>query len=809
MKLSYNWLKQYVNLDGITPEELAEKLTRSGIEVDAIEVLNKGVSNVVVGYVVEKSKHPDADKLNVCQVDVGEPDRLQIVCGAANVDAAQHVVVSKVGAVLPGGLKIKRAKLRGVESQGMICSAKELGMNDKLLPKSQQEGILVLPEDSKIGDDAIACLGLDDVILELGLTPNRSDCLSMLGIAYEVGAIFDREVQLPSLDVPEQGGPIEGNVRVSISAGEHCTNYSARLITNIKLGTSPLWMQSRLMSAGIRPINNIVDITNYVMLEQGQPLHAFDYEEVNQGEIVVRLAKDGECMVTLDEVERTLDNEMLLITDGQKPIAVAGVMGGANSEVTEKTTAILLESAHFAGTSVRKTSKKLGLRSEASLRFEKEVDPEGVAKALDRAALLMAELANGTVAQGSIVETTKEHHRLEISLRQDRLNALLGTELSMDQMEAILNRLQFNFKKQDNELVVEIPTRRQDITREVDLIEEVARLHGYDHIPTTLPVGPTTRGALTDYQAWQRGIRDVMVGAGLYEVSTYSFTNEGIMYDFASLHQETKGIPLAMPMSEERSHLRVNLLPHLLETAAYNKNHQTHDIAIFELGRVFVSEEAEKLTGLPEEKLTLAGLVTGKLPTDHWLQQPQSVDFYTAKGIVEALFQSMGVSSTVYEQAQGIKGMHPGRTANITVNGNKIGYIGQVHPELQKKYDVDETYVFYLDLEALYGCQEKMSQYQSLPKYPASTRDLSILVNDGVSAAELKALISGEAGPMLEQVELFDVYTGEKIGQGKKSLAFALTYRNPEGTLTDKEVNEIHEKVVNSLAHQYQAELRS
>lgn len=809
MKLSYNWLKQYVNLDGIAPEELAEKLTRSGVEVDGIESRNKGVSNIVVGYVVEKSKHPDADKLNVCQVDVGETERLQIVCGAANVDAGQHVVVSKVGSVLPGGLKIKKAKLRGVESQGMICSAKELGMNDKLLPKSQQEGILVLAEDAKVGDDAIAYLGLDDVILELGLTPNRSDCLSMLGIAYEVAAIFDREVQLPSLDVPEQGESIEGKVRVSIDAPDHCTNYSARLITNIQLGTSPAWMQNRLMAAGVRPINNIVDITNYVMLEQGQPLHAFDYNEVDNGQIAVRLAKAGERMVTLDEIDRTLDDEMLLITDGQKPIAVAGVMGGANSEVTQKTTAILLESAYFAGTSVRKTAKKLGLRSEASLRFEKEVDPEGVSRALDRAALLMVELANGTVAQGVVVEVTKEHFRQEINLRQDRMNALLGTDLSLDQMEAILNRLQFKYKNQGNQLQVEIPTRRQDITREVDLIEEVARLHGYDHIPTSLPTGSSTRGALSEFQAWQRGIRDVMVGAGLYEVSTYSFTNEQIMYDFASLYKETKGIPLSMPMSEERSHLRVNLLPHLLETAAYNKNRQTHDIAIFEMGRVFISEEAETLTGLPEEKLALAGLVTGMFPSDHWLQKAEPVDFYTAKGMVELLFHSMGVTNPSYQQVEDMKGMHPGRTANIFVNGKKAGYMGQVHPELQKKYDLDETYVFYLDLESLYASQAKMSQYLQLPKYPASTRDLSVLVSEKVSSADLKALISVEAGPMLETVELFDVYTGEKIEQGKKSLAFALTYRNPEGTLTDKEVNETHEKVVKALADKYHAELRS
>lgn len=808
MKVSYNWLKQYVNLEGVTPEDLAEKLTRSGVEVESVEYRNKGVTNIVIGHVVEKSKHPDADKLNVCQVDVGEPERLQIVCGAANVDAGQKIVVSTVGAELPGGLKIKKAKLRGVESHGMICSAKELGMNDKLLPKSQQEGIMVLPEDSEVGKDAIAYLGLDDVVLELGLTPNRSDCLSMTGVAYEVAAILEREVKLPDLTVEEKEDAMTGRVQVSIEAPEHCSLYSARLISNVKLGSSPLWMQSRLMAAGIRPINNIVDITNYVMLEQGQPLHAFDYSQVNEGNIVVRLAETGEKLTTLDEAERTLDSEMLLITDGVKPIGIAGVMGGANSEVNEQTTTILLESAHFTGTSIRKTAKKLGLRSEASLRFEKEVDPEGVIKALNRAAQLMVELAGGTVYKGIVQEKTKEQERPVVSLRLERLNGLLGTDLNMEQAAAIMTRLCFEFKQENDQLQVEVPLRRQDITREVDLIEEVARLHGYDHIPTTLPAGPTTRGSLTEFQAWQRKIRQVLTGAGLYEVSTYSFTNENIMYDFSSLYRETKGIRLSMPMSEERSLLRVNLLPHLAETTTYNKNRQNHDLAIFEMGRVFISDE-DSLTQLPEEKLGIAGLLTGQWTSDHWAKKAEPVDFYTAKGILELLFDNLGLEEVIYQQADGLKGMHPGRTAEILIRGERIGFVGQIHPELQKKYDIDESYVFQIDMEKMFASRKEMSEYKALPKYPASTRDLAIVVDASVSAGSLKKVIGEQAGSLLESVELFDVFTGEKIGSGKKSLAFALVYRNPEATLTDQEVNEAHDKVLQALSTQFGAELRS
>lgn len=808
MYVSYKWLANYVDLTGVSPEDLAEKLTRSGVEVEGIEKRNKGVSNVVVGYVVSREKHPDADKLNVCKVDVGKEEHLQIVCGAPNVDAGQKVPVALIGAKLPGGLKIKKSKLRGVESQGMICSARELGVNDKLLPKEIQEGILVLPEDLEIGQSIESILGLDDAVLELSLTPNRSDCLSMIGTAYEVGAILDREVIEPTIDIPESEESIEGKVNVSIEATEDCYRYMGRLITGVTLAPSPMWLQNLLIAAGVRPINNVVDITNYVMLEMGQPLHAFDYDRVPGGNIVVRKALAGEKIVTLDDIERELDEEMLLITDGEKPIAIAGVMGGANSEVTGDTHNILLESAQFAGSSVRKTSRKLGLRSEASLRFEKEIDFQTVQKALDRAASLLAELAGGKVARGIADAHVHTPEETWVTLRMSRLNNVLGTQLEREQVEKIFARLSFHYKV-DGELInVHVPSRRRDITREVDLIEEVARLYGYDNIPTTLPVGLNTRGALTREQSLRRNMRDIFNAMGLDEVSTYSFTRKEIIHDFADIYKEGEPVSLAMPMSEERSLLRTNLLPHLAETAAYNLNRKQRNISIFEIGNVFITEE-KSLTKLPDEKLTIAGLLAGNQTAQHWGQSNVPVDFYYVKGILESLFARLGIQDVVFKAAQDLKGMHPGRTAQVLIQGQIVGYIGQIHPVLAQKYDIDETYVFQLDGEQIIHFATAHTGMVPLPKYPEITRDIAVVVDRGVTADELRTLIEKSAGALLESVTIFDVYTDAKLGENKKSIAASCSYRDLEKTLTDEEVQKVHEKVVAALAEEYGAELRA
>ncbi|MBD0380046.1 phenylalanine--tRNA ligase subunit beta [Paenibacillus sedimenti] len=816
MKVSYQWLSEYVDVSGYTAEELAEKLTRSGIEVDIVEDRNKGVTNVLVGFVKSREKHPDADKLSVCIVDVGQDEDLQIVCGAKNVDAGQKVPVAVVGAVLPGGLQIKRAKLRGVESQGMICSAKELGLNDKMLPKEIQEGILVLPEDTAVSSSILDVLAINDKVLELDLTPNRSDCLSMLGAAYEIAAILGRDVKLPDSEAALQAagsaaGRAADRISVNITATEQCTHYAARLIEGVRIGTSPLWMQNRLMAAGIRPINNIVDITNFVMLEYGQPLHAFDADRLNNGHIDVRLAQPGEKLVTLDDVERTLEPHMLLITDGTKPVGIAGVMGGANSEVTEGTTRILLESAKFAGSSVRRTSRQLGLRSEASLRFEKEVNPEAVLPALNRAAALMAQYAAGQVADGIVEAASGTHKPVRIELDTDRVNNYLGTGLSLPEIAQILDRLNFtHVQTGEKQLLVHVPSRRGDITRDVDLIEEVARLFGYDNIPTTLMSGVTTPGSLTKEQSIRRIARNLLTQSGLHEVITYSFTHPDQTSLLAGLFPAAKPVSLAMPMSEDRSVLRTSLLPQLLEVISYNRNRSMDDVAIFEIAKVYTTEE-QTLAAQPQEKHLLSIALTGKRRHSHWAQKAESVDFYDIKGIFDRLVSYLGIEGLEYVSAAPA-GFHPGRTAELylnSANGKQlIGRVGQLHPALQQQRDLDDTYVLEIELPPLVAAASDTIVYKLLPRYPAIGRDLAVVVNANVPVGHMENTIRRVAGELLESIQVFDIYTGERLGTGRKSVAIALVYRHAERTLLDEEVTELHAKVVAALEQEFEAELR-
>lgn len=806
MKVSYQWLAEYVDLSGVTPHELAEKLTRSGIEVDAVESRNAGVSGVVIGYVKEKSKHPDADRLSVCIVDAGQNEDLQIVCGAPNVEKGQKVPVALVGAKLPGGLAIKRSKLRGVESQGMICSAKELGLNDKLLAKDQQEGIMVLPEDAAVGMDAVSYLGLDDYVLELGLTPNRSDCLSMLGVAYEVAAILGKEVQLPSIQLTENGG--DNPVSVTIEAKEHCYQYHGRHFTNAKIASSPQWMKNRLMAAGIRPINNVVDVTNYVLLEYGQPLHAFDATQVTDRSIVVRLAQEGETLVTLDDQERTLDKDTLLIADQTKGLAIAGVMGGANSEITGETTEIILEAAWFTPQTVRRTARTLGMRTEGCVRWEKGVDQARVREAGERAAALIQQLSGATVSKGIASVVTKEAEPAVVTVTLDKINQHLGTSLAASDVSPIFDRLQFPYETTGNSWTVTVPTRRGDITLPEDLVEEVARLHGYDNIPTSLPTGTTTQGRLTPDQQLRRIIRHHLIGAGLNEAISYALVHPDRVEDVAGLHQEkTKPVALLMPMSEEHSVLRTSLLPSLLETVAYNKNRQNHDVAIFELGRVFLNTE-ETLTQLPEERLYVAGALSGQWLPQNWMGAKQQVDFYQLKGIVESLLARLGIHHAQYKAAADLAGMHPGRTAEVWADGRRLGYLGQVHPATEKAYDLSETYVFQFDTAALGAVATEIGHYSQLPKFPAVTRDLALVVDRHVLAGELEATIRDAAGELLESLTLFDVYTGERIAQNKKSMAFSLVFRHPERTLQDEEIQQVTSAVIEALKTKTGAELR-
>lgn len=813
MKVSTGWLADYTSIEGVTAEKLAEKITAAGIEIDGVERRNKGISGIVTGYVKSKEKHPDADKLNVCIVDAGQGEDLQIVCGAKNVAAGQIVPVALVGAKLPG-LDIKKAKLRGVLSQGMICSAKELGLNDKLLPKEQQEGILVLPEGTEIGQDISKLLGLDDEILEFDLTPNRSDCLSMIGAAYEVGAILGRDIKLPdpASEMIEISGAASNFISVKIENEELCSHYAVRYISGVKPAASPLWIQNRLMAAGIRPINNIVDITNYVMLEYGQPLHAFDADKIEGGELGVRIAHEGEVLTTLDGQERKLEPHMLVIADGAKAVGLAGVMGGRDTEVTAETVNIVLESAKFDGGTVRKTSRQLGLRSEASLRFEKEVDPNAVIPALNRAAVLIARYAGGSVHEGIVQAGTVSAPEKILTLSLEKLNRYLGTDLSLLEVKTLFGRLHFKCGDTAQGLIeVQVPTRRGDISYDVDLIEEIARLYGYDNIPTTLIEGVTTPGALTHKQSLRRELRRLLAHGGYQEVMGYSFIQPKQSKMFPELSEGSQAVKLAMPMSEERSVLRTSLLPQLLDIASYNTNRRQSDLALFEIGNVFFTDE-EQLTRQPRELPVLGLLLSGSLTVKQWNVSAQPVDFFDLKGALESVFAYLGLTDKIIYEGDSPEGYHPGRSASVYLLGDegrvKIGTMGQLHPELQRELDLVDTYVAEILLQPLYDNTHSRLQYNELPRFPGMERDIAVVVDSTVPAGDLLASIRANGGTLLQSVQVFDVYTGGKLESGKKSIAISLLYRHGDHTLTDEEVGEVHDKLLSSLQQTFGAELR-
>ncbi len=803
MRVSYNWLKTYVDLDGITPEELAEKITRSGIEVDAVEKPGEGMKNLVVGYVVSCSQHPNADKLKVCLVDVGEEEPVQIVCGAPNVAAGQTVVVARPGARLPGGFKIKKSKIRGEVSNGMICSLEELGFEGKVIPKEFDDGIYVLPEAVAPGTDAIPLLNLDDAILDLDLTANRADCLSMIGVAYEVAAILGKNVKLPEVKQESSSEKASDYISVRVENTKECPLYTAKMIKNVKIAPSPLWMQMRLMASGIRPHNNVVDITNYILLEFGQPLHAFDYDRFGTKEVVVRLAKEGEKITTLDDVERALKEDHLVITNGKEPVALAGVMGGADSEVTSDTTNILLESAYFDGSSIRKTSKDHGLRSEASSRYEKGIDPNRVRLAAEKAASLMKELAGGEVLEGIVEADHLTAEPVVVPLELSNMNNRLGTSLTVQDTEEILTRLGFPYQVDGESFTVTIPSRRWDISIPEDLYEEVARIYGYDNIPKTLPEGAQTPGGLTPYQKKRRVVREVLEAAGLMQAVTYSLTSREKFAQFAL--SKTEPVELSNPMSEEHAVLRLSLLPHLLDAVAYNRARKMDSVGLFEIGSVFLSNGKEDL---PTEREHVAGAMTGLYVNHPWQQERVKVDFYTVKGILEELFSRFGISPYIrYEKAE-IEGLHPGQTAKILLKDQLVGFLGKIHPNTEKQYDVKNVFVFELNLETLVYVEKEALVYRPIPRFPAITRDIALVVDRDQSAGALEDTIRKAGGELLKDVRVFDVYEGDKVEEGKKSIAFTLTYYDPNRTLTDDEVNKLHEKIVASLNEKNGATLR-
>lgn len=804
MRVSYNWLAEYVDLKDITPYELADKLTAAGVEVDAVIEEGKGIENVVVGYVRECGQHPNAERLSLCQVELAGGVIEQIICGAANVAKGQKVAVAQVGAVLPGDFVIKKAKLRGIESCGMICSVEELGLDKKFFSKEVAEGILVLDEKEQIGTDIRDVLGLNDIILDLALTPNRADCLSMIGVAYEVAAIFDCEIHLPELKLTNKIDT-SNRVKIELSAPDGCPHYAARLVTNVKVAESPEWLRNRLIAGGIRPINNLVDITNYVLLEYGQPLHAFDFSAVKGGLIDVRYARENEILVTLDGQERKLDSEMLLITDKEKAIALAGVMGGANSEIVTETTEVLLESALFNNLSVGRTARKLDLRSEASTRFEKGVDPNRIYAAVNRAAELLVEIAGATII-GDIYEA-KVHEPVEreIQLNPNKQNSIIGTAMTIEEMLDIFRRLRFSVKETATGLVVQVPSRRGDISIQEDLAEELARIYGYENIPTTLPVSLYTRGHLTAKQKLTRRVKNNLESAGLAEIISYTLVSQDSVERKNNLYPDSKPIRLLAPLSEEREYLRTQLLSNLLEIAEYNANRQMSDVRIFEIGQVFSEGSVNPDFPVTERKI-LAGLLMGNLPR-HWTGQAEAVDFYYTKGVVEELFRELGLTNIEYS-AVNLSGYHPGRTAEILYKGKRLGYVGEAHPEITEQYDLKRVYLFELDYDQIAEIATLEIDYQRLPRYPAVERDLAVVVDKQVSNFQVAALIQNTARDLLEDLRLFDVYTGAQIGEGKKSLAYSLTFRSNERTLTDEEISSLNLKIIKKLEERLQAEIR-
>ncbi|WP_345947363.1 phenylalanine--tRNA ligase subunit beta [Staphylococcus aureus] len=795
MLISNEWLKEYVTIDD-SVSNLAERITRTGIEVDDLIDYTKDIKNLVVGFVKSKEKHPDADKLNVCQVDIGEDEPVQIVCGAPNVDAGQYVIVAKVGGRLPGGIKIKRAKLRGERSEGMICSLQEIGISSNYIPKSFESGIYVFSESQVPGTDALQALYLDDQVMEFDLTPNRADALSMIGTAYEVAALYNTKMTKPETTSNELKLSANDELTVTIENEDKVPYYSARVVHNVTIEPSPIWMQARLIKAGIRPINNVVDISNYVLLEYGQPLHMFDQDAIGSQQIVVRQANEGEKMTTLDDTERELLTSDIVITNGQTPIALAGVMGGDFSEVKEHTSNIVIEGAIFDSVSIRHTSRRLNLRSESSSRFEKGIATEFVDEAVDRACYLLQTYANGKVLKDRVSSGELGAFITPIDITADKINRTIGFDLSQNDIVTIFNQLGFDTEINDDVITVQVPSRRKDITIKEDLIEEVARIYGYDDIPSTLPVfEKVTSGQLTDRQYKTRMVKEVLEGAGLDQAITYSLVSKEDATAFAMQQRQT--IDLLMPMSEAHASLRQSLLPHLIEAASYNVARKNKDVKLFEIGNVFFANgEGE----LPDQVEYLSGILTGDYVVNQWQGKKETVDFYLAKGVVDRVAEKLNLEFS-YRRAD-IDGLHPGRTAEILLENKVVGFIGELHPTLAADNDLKRTYVFELNFDALMAVSVGYINYQPIPRFPGMSRDIALEVNQNIPAADLLSTIHAHGGNILKDTLVFDVYQGEHLEKGKKSIAIRLNYLDTEETLTDERVSKVQAEIEAALIEQ-------
>ncbi len=800
MRVSLNWLKEFVDIR-IPAGELAERLTLAGVAVDRVDEPGKDVSGVVTGKIVEVRPHPNADRLVITRVNTGT-EELQIVTGATNFQAGDIVPVAPVGATLAGGLVIRRAKFRGVESWGMLCAADELGVGE------DHEGILILPPGTPVGVDAGPILGLDDQILELDLTPNRGDCLSIRGVAREVAAILNLPLKMPEPVFPESATNAAELVRVDIEDPGLCGRYVARLIEDVRVGPSPLWLQRRLFAAGMRPINNIVDITNYVMLEWGQPQHAFDYNTVQDGHVIVRNARPGETLVTLDGQERRLTPEMLLITDPGRVIGIAGVMGGLDSEVTAGTRRVLLESAYFNPVSIRRTSKALGLRSEASTRFEKGVDPEGCLRAADRAAELMHEIGAGRVATGAVDAYPEPYTPKTIVLRPERVEQILGLPVPRQEIQGILERLGFEPREAEDRFLASVPSHRFDVAREIDLIEEVARIYGYDRVPQTLPFGVTTAGVRTPAQTLEANLKRILTACGLTEVITYTFTNPKV-FDRLRLPEDSgrrRTVRLRNPLSEDQAVMRTLLYPCLLEVLARNYQRRTTSAALFEIGRIYLSRED---SALPEERLTLALALMGRTSAG-WRHKDEPLDFFYLKGVLEVAACRTGLGPLTFVPEGDEPAFHPGRTARVLAGETVLGILGEVHPEVLEAYDLPRGVVAAeIDMERLVSMEKQITRFTPLPRFPSVERDLAFVIRKDFPVEEVTAVIRKAAGELLRELRLFDVYEGRQIREGCRSLGFSLSFRAEDRTLTDEEVGQHLEEVIRALEQTFGAELRA
>lgn len=810
MQVSIKWLKDYIDFNE-TPEQLADMLTMAGIPVENINDVGAGLEKVLTGKIVNIDKHPNADKLCVCTLEVGQTEPVIIVTGATNVRVGQIVPVAMIGAILPNGLKISKGKLRGIASNGMLCSAAELKLDLEKLSEEEKQGIYILPAKTAIGQEIKAVLGLNDVILEFELTANRADCFSVLGLVREIAVLTGNTPKKPLIHVNEDASDKASDlVSVKIEAPEYCSRFSVRVLKDVKIEPSPLWLQERLEGAGIRSINNVVDVTNFVMVELGQPMHAYDYDMLAGHTLIARKANPGEKITTLDNTKRETTPQMLVIADCVQAVGLAGVMGGLATEVTESTKTVILEAAAFNGVSIRRTSRACGLHSEASGRFERGVDVVNSIKALDRAAQLLAQMNACRVCEGIVDAYPGFLVSSTITFTAAQINRRLGTAIDQTVMVDILKRLEFEVNAQTENIVVTVPSWRNDVRYMEDISEEISRIYGFNRIPSTSLTGDMMQGSQSAKQSFIDQVNTYLTGIGLNEILSFSFTHPQT-FDKLNIPADSElrhAVPILNPITEEFPLLRTTVISSILETVARNLSRKNDDIAIYEIGSVF-TPKALPMVELPTERLMLGGAITGRRNVIGWNQDKALVDFYDAKGIIEVLFEKLGITKYT-TQAGEHYAMHPGKTAVLKKGKEILAYVGQVHPQVQANMGITKkTYIFEMDIKTLMKYAALTGRYQSLPKYPAISRDLAMLVPTEITADEIEKAIVKSAGALLKDIRLFDVYMGEQVAAGQRSLAFSLQFQSADKTLTDEIVDQHYNDILVSLEKAFDVKLRS